>query len=295
MKAFKPRSVSRRAQSDYRLAQYLLFAVFLFVLSSWGETAHREINSGCVQLFPKEMENLKAWTRILGEHASDADFRKRYDKNEFVRHFIDIDNFPDSVASHKIEQNFELACEKYGKSFLIKNGTLPWSTDSTFKVLVSEFNKKDWHNAALTAANLGHYVADGFMPLHTVANYDGQFTGQKGVHARYEETLIDRYFNEIHLHPAPIQKIDHVQQYIFDYLYANNGKVNFLLIADKKAYKIAGEKHNNKYYQAFWDETRSMTIHQLEESSRVLASLIYTAWMDAGKPEIPKKPGLAER
>lgn len=277
-----------------RLVNYFILIVILVALSSWGETAHREINSGCVQLFPKEMENLKAWATILGDHGSDADFRKKYDKNEFVRHFIDIDNIPDFAANHKIEQNFALACEKYGKSFLIKNGTLPWSTDSTFKVLVHEFNIKDWHNAALTAAYLGHYVGDGFMPLHTAANYDGQLTAQKGVHKRYEETMIDRYFNEIHLHPGPIQKIDHVQQYIFDYLYANNGKVNLLLNADNAAFTIAGGKYNDIYYQAFWEKTRSMTIHQLEESTRVLASLIYTAWIDAGKPEIPKNPGLPE-
>lgn len=240
------------------------------------------------------MENLKAWGTILGDHGSDADFRKKYDKTEFVKHFIDIDNIPDFSKNHKIEQTFALACEKYGKSFLIKNGTLPWTTDSTFNVLVHEFKIRDWHSALLTAAYLGHYVGDGFMPLHTAANYDGQLTGQKGVHRRYEETMIDRYFNEIHLSPAPIQKIDHVQQYIFDYLYSNNDKVSQLLEADKESFTHANGKYNDTYYQTFWEKTRLMTIHQLEESTHVLASLIYTAWIDAGKPEIPRNPGLPE-
>lgn len=276
-----------------KLANYFILIVFLIVLSSWGETAHREINSGCVKLFPNEMENLKAWARMLGDYSSDADLRKKYIKTEFVKHFIDLDNIPDFVKNHKIEQNFTVACAKYGKEFLVKNGTLPWTTDSTYQILVQDFKNRQWHHAALTAADLGHYVADGFMPLHTVANYNGQMTGQTGVHSRYEETMIDRYFNEIHLHPAPILKISNIRQYIFDYLYASNRKSEMLLAADKEAFAAAGDRYNEIYYQTFWDKTRLMTTEQLEVATHVLASLIYTAWVDAGKPEIPQSPGLS--
>lgn len=277
-----------------KLANYVILIVFLLILSSWGETAHREINSGCVQLFPKEMENLKAWSSILGENCSEADFRKKYIKTEFVKHFIDLDNIPGFVEDHQIEQDFSAACAKYGKAFLVKNGTLPWTTDSTYQVLVQDFKIKQWHHAALTAADLGHYVADGFMPLHTVANYDGQLSGQTGVHSRYEEKMIDRYFNEVHLHPAPVQKIDNVRQYVFSYLYTSNRKSGLLLSADKEAFAAAGDRYNDIYYQTFWDKTRLMTTEQLENATHVLASLIYSAWLEAGKPEIPQNPGLSE-
>ncbi|MHB9143682.1 MAG: phospholipase C/P1 nuclease family protein [Paludibacter sp.] len=277
---------------NLKLRRYIILLVIFIGLSSWGEKAHRKINSSCVEFFPPELNHLKVWAPILGDHGSDADFRKKYDKPEFVKHFIDIDNYSDFVKSHKIVEDFKAANAKYGKAFVMKNGTLPWTTDSTYLTLVQNFKSRDWNRAALTAADLGHYVGDGFMPLHTAANYDGQLSGQTGVHRRYEEIMVDRYMNEIKFRPSAIHKVDQVQSYIFQYLYANNTKVNQLLQADKEAFKAAGDQYNDKYYQTFWEKTKAMTISQLEESSKTLASLIYTAWIEAGKPDIPKNPGL---
>jgi hypothetical protein len=270
-----------------KLTSYLVLFVILIGLCSWGEKAHRKINTSCVEFFPPELANLKVWAVVLGDHSSDADFRKKTDKPEFVKHFIDIDNYEDFVKKHKIEENFEAACSKYGKEVVMKNGTLPWSTDSTFKALVQNFKSGNWNQAALTAADLGHYVGDGFMPLHVTANYNGQFSGQTGVHHRYEETMIDRINNEIQIKPSPIKKIDDVQSFIFNYLYANNSKIAQLLKADKDAYEQAERQYNGAYYQSLWQKTRVLTIGQLQESSKILASLIFTAWLEAGKPRIP--------
>ncbi len=272
--------------------RYFVLLVLLIGLCSWGEKAHRKINASCVGFFPPELQNLKAWAPFLGDHSSDADFRKKTDKPEFVKHFIDIDNYDDFVKNHKIEENFEAACAKYGKGVVMKNGTLPWSTDSTYNALIRDFKSGKWSRAALTAADLGHYVADGFMPLHVTANYNGQLSGQTGVHRRYEETMIDRFIDEVQINPSPIRKIDQVQPYIFGYLYANHTKIAELLLADKEAFELAGHHHNDLYYNTFWRKTRALTIAQLQQSSKTLASLIYTAWIEAGKPPIPINPGL---
>lgn len=46
----------------------------------------------------------------------------------------------------------------------------------------------------ILAGTLGHYVGDLAQPLHTTENYDGQMTGQKGVHAFFEGPLVDELF-----------------------------------------------------------------------------------------------------
>jgi hypothetical protein len=40
------------------------------------------------------------------------------------------------------------------------------------------------------AADIGHYVADMHQPLHLTRNYNGQLTGNYGIHARYEGQMI---------------------------------------------------------------------------------------------------------
>ncbi|HBO76137.1 MAG TPA: hypothetical protein DD653_15835, partial [Marinilabiliales bacterium] len=62
------------------LLRYSLLFILLLGLCSWGEKAHRKINSSCVEFFPMELKQLKTWAIILGEHGSDADIRKKNDK-----------------------------------------------------------------------------------------------------------------------------------------------------------------------------------------------------------------------
>jgi hypothetical protein len=269
------------------LYRYSFLFVLLFVLCSWGEKAHQKINSSSVDFLPRELSQLKAWRDVLKAHGSDADFRKKDDKNEFVKHFIDIDNYDDFKAKRRIEPDFEKACQKYGRARVIKEGTLPWATDSTYRKLVHDFKSGDWNRAALTAADLGHYIGDGFMPLHITANYDGQLSSQKGIHRRYEETMIDRYIDQIQFKSSGCTKVDDVHSFIFNYLYANQSYVGILLQADAQAFVQAGQQYNEAYYASLWDKTSLFTGKLLEESSKTLARLIYTAWLEAGKPKIP--------
>jgi len=269
------------------LIRYFFLVALLVGLCSWGEKAHRKINSSCVEFFPKELNQLKVWAPILADHGSDADFRKKDDKNEFVKHFIDIDNYDDFNNKHWIEENFEKLCLKYGKAKVMKEGTLPWVTDSTYKALVQNFKSGNWSQAVLTTADLGHYVGDGFMPLHIAANYNGQLSGQEGIHRRYEETMIDRHIENIQFKTSTCSKIENVQSYVFNYLYSNHSYVNSLLLVDRQAYELAGRQYNETYYESLWAKSNLFTIHLLEESSKTLAGLIYSAWFEAGKPKIP--------
>lgn len=274
------------------VSRYFLLVVLLAGLCSWGEKAHQKINSSCVGFFPKEIQSLKVWGPILAEHGSDADIRKKDDKNEFVKHFIDIDNYEDFKSAGRIENAFEKACQKYGRARVIKEGTLPWATDSTYRELVENFKAGNWSRAVLTAADLGHYVGDGFMPLHITGNYNGQMSNQTGIHRRFEETMIDRYIDQIQLNSGNCNKIGNVHQFIFSYMYANNKYVNQLLHSDLVAYEYAGKAYNDVYYEALWKNSSVFTQKLLEESSRTMAALIYTAWIEAGKPKIPERPGI---
>lgn len=269
------------------LFRYFILFILLFGLGSWGDKAHRKISSTSVEFFPEELQNLKYWSSFLADHSSDADFLKKTDKTEVIKHYIDLDNYDSFKENHSIPEDFKTICSKYGRDVVKKNGTLPWSTDSAYKALVQDFKLRNWDQAALSAANLGHYVADGFMPLHGTANYDGQLSNQKGIHRRYEETMIDLNIDKIQVHISGIEKINSTQPFIFNYLDTNYSFVDSLLIADNQAFEIAGKTYNSTYYNSLWEKTGRFTNNLLEESSKSLAILIYTAWIEAGRPEIP--------
>ena len=255
------------------------------MLSSWGSKGHKKISQNFAACLPAQMTFLKpTWTNFVMNHAIDADSRKGQDPDESPRHYIDIDNYPVFVQTGTIPQAYDSVIQQYGYSFVIDQGILPWATIRTFDSLRNCFQRRDWNRSQLFAADLGHYVGDGHMPLHITRNYNGGMTGQTGIHSRYETSLVSRYETQI-VYPADSARyIDNVGGYVFDYLYANYGYVDSLLIADSYATTAAGGTGTDAYYQALWAKTGTFTKLLMEHASASLASLVYTAWVQAGSP-----------
>ncbi len=269
-----------------------LMIASLLLLCSWGEKGHQKINSSVPQSFPTRLNNYKGWSDVLSEHGSDPDKRRRVDPTEEIKHYIDIDAYADFIETHKIVEGKEAAFNKYGKEFIMKNGTLPWVTDSTYQVLVQQFEARDWAKAVLTAADLGHYVGDGHMPLHLTTNYDGKETGQQGIHSRYESKMINKYIDSIAVNASQLNKINNVTRYVFDYMYSNYQYKDSLLNADKVAFEKANHEYNDLYYQTLWNQTKGFTEKMIRESSKSTAELIRMAWIEAGRPRIPENIGF---
>jgi len=271
-----------------KATRYLLMMTMILFLCSWGEKGHHKINSSAPKFFPSGLNNYKGWSESLAAHGSDPDNRKRIDPTEGIRHYIDIDAYEDFVKTHKIVEGKEEAINKYGLEFIKKNGTLPWVTDSTYQVLVKQFKAKDWKMVVLTAADLGHYVGDGHMPLHLTTNYDGKLTNQGGIHARYESHMINLFVDSIPENITPIHDIANVSRYVFDYMYSNYQYKDSLLNADKYAFEKASHQYKDVYYQTLWLKTKGFTTKMIQGSSKSLAELITKAWSEAGKPTVPE-------
>jgi hypothetical protein len=270
----------------------ILFLPFVFLLCSWGSDGHYAISYRSSHFMPQAFLNLSDWADTLALHASDADDRKSWDPTESPKHYIDIDNYPVFVNSGKIPQTYDSIIQSYGTSFVENNGTLPWSTKATYDSIKNNFTKGNWHKVMYFASDLGHYVGDGHQPLHITSNYDGQNSGQSGVHSRFETSLIYRYLTQIQYTGDTIHFITNVNQFIFDYIYKNNGYVDSVLAADLYAYQLVGSHNGTAYYTAFWSKAGSLVNKLWRNASKSLAELLYTAWIEGGSP-IP--PWLSER
>lgn len=262
------------------------------LLIGWGGTGHSKISQYASLSYNSEMDDFNAWNYYLTSHASDADIRKKTDNTEGPKHYIDIDNYPEFVSNGSIPQNIVAAVSIHGKYFVFDNGILPWATQAAFDSLRNSMKRYDWTKAKQFAADLGHYVADGHMPLHITDNYDGYNTGNDGIHYRYESAMVNSYSSLISYTGTSAQTISDVNQYIFDYIYKNNSYVDSILDADTYAVSMAGGIRNDATYnsttykQALWDQTRKLTIKLFKNGSHALAELIYTAWVQAGKPSL---------
>lgn len=278
-----------------KIFQTTLFIAILILLVSWGSTGHRIINQHAPASFPYLLNFLEtSWTTILAEHASDADYRKEEDPTESPKHYIDIENYNEFQNYGRIPMSYDSAVMLHGSYFVIDNGTLPWSTVIAFDTLKRCFQRRDFTKASLVAADLGHYVADGHQPMHITRNYDGQTTGNDGIHSRYETSMINRYDDQISFTEDSAFLIPDVASYVFTYIYENHRYVDSVLIADDHATQVAGSTSGTTYYNDLWDQTSTFTVGLFNRASYALSSLIYTAWVNAGSP-LPYPAGIEEQ
>ena len=260
------------------------FANFVF---GWGDQGHKLINNKAVALLPTEMQAFTKWQDYITLHSVDPDNRKRDDKTEAPKHFIDIDFYKEFINGKMVEDKKELTAV-YGDSMVTRQGLLPWATLDTYNKLIQAFKDKNKDKVLLYTSDLGHYVGDGHQPMHTMLNYNGQLTNQKGVHARYEIKMVDKYIKDIEasITKANVKKVDAPFQFIFDYIADANSVQSVLLDADITATKMAGSTDNDEYLRLMWFKTKYVTEIQFQTAVSDCASLIYTAWLEAGKPDL---------
>lgn len=273
----------------------IIFSLIIVIISSfklsfaWGNKAHRLVNIRAIEMLPEEMNLMKEWKDYIGEHASDPDIRRDNgtDTTEWPKHFIDIDFYSEFVAGKMIYDKDELI-SLYSAETVTKMGLLPWAALEAYNKLVQSFKEKNRDKVLIFAADLGHYVADGHQPFHTMLNYDGQLTDQKGIHGRYESEMVNRYIDQISnsLTTREVKYVAEPLEYIFDFLTASNFYSPVIFTADKTSFAQAGSHGSEDYYKLLWFRTKHLTINQLSNASGVLASLIYSAWVDAGKPSL---------
>lgn len=275
--------------------QFIIILALIFIIPSynsvfaWGKKAHSLINTKAIENLPDEMNLMKTWKDYLGEHASDADIRRdtKVDTTEWPKHFIDIDFYPEFLNGKMISDKNQLV-NLYGEVKVMKMGLLPWATFETYTNLVQAFMEKNRNNVLIYASDLGHYVGDGHQAFHTMLNYDGQLTDQKGIHGRYESEMVNKYIDQITglIKSQTVEYVSDPLNCIFNYLTISNSIAPVIFSADKLAFNQTASHGSDDYYRLMWFRTKYLTIDQLSNASGILASLIYSAWIDAGKPSL---------
>jgi hypothetical protein len=262
--------------------------------AAWGFDIHRYIADHAIDLLPDGLRPFYQKNRaFIVEHAVDPDlWRTAGWSEEPPHHFLDLDAYgPPPFAA--LPREYDRAVQRWGRDFVEKNGTLPWRTAEMYGQLERAFEQvqrgaSPWaaENVKFYSAILAHYVADGHVPLHAVVNYDGQLTGQQGVHSRWETELVLRDMPTLHLSPMPPTAVDDPRAFMFEVLETAYPGAETILRADKIA--AAGrDTYDDGYFEILDRETRPLLERQLSSAITDVASIIYGAWDAAGRPAVP--------
>ena len=247
---------------------------------AWGWETHRYINENAVNYLPPEMDFFEDYRDYLREHSTDPDV----DDLPGYYHYIDIDYYTEFFEG-TFPHDWEEAVDQYGYDVITDNGTVPWVIELWTDSLTILMDDGEWETVWQLAAELGHYVADSHEPLHLTLNYNGQLTGNYGIHSRYETHMINPHLSELPLPDSTSNYWSSVIDSVFRYIDEIYPYVNEIIAADDLA---AGQdpNYNSTYYNLLWDELDSLTISVIHCAIVDLASIWQTAWINAGSPTL---------
>jgi zinc dependent phospholipase C len=264
--------------------------------NAWGLEAHKFIVSQAIDLLPDEIRPFFDANRaLIVEHAIDPDlWRNAGFTEEPPNHFLDMDAYG-PYPFKSLPRDYDAALKKFGKETLDRNGRVPWRTSEIAGRLIRGFEglpkQSQYARSDITffSAVIGHYVADANVPLHSVLNYDGQLTGQHGVHYRWESDLFIRYQNQLSLNPGRLKSIQNERDFIFDTLLESFQLAPAVLAADKEAVGNQ-DVYDDRYFEALFAKTKPILEKRLSDAITAVASVITSAWAQAGRPALPVTP-----
>lgn len=285
-------------------ACFLIIGLFIIITCcSWGFFAHYRINRLAVFTLPKGMAGFyKSNIEFITAHAISADKRRYVDSTEAPRHFLNADHYGKHPFSH-LPRNWFDAALKYSADTVIKYGTVPWTIQYNYFKLIRCFRDHDTTGILRTSANLAHYIADAHVPLHLTQNYNGQLTHQTGLHALWESRIPELFDNRYHYYIGRARYIKDPLSEAFKICRSSFSEVDSVLrferllnrsfpAGKKYALVLHGKKYERDYSEmyakAYQRMLNKMVERRLRSSILSVGSFWYSAWVDAGQPDLDK-------
>jgi hypothetical protein len=292
-------------KTNYMKPFFLLISLFTLSLPtvySWGFYGHERINYYAVFLLPPEMMVLyKPNIRFLQEHSADPDKRRYAVLEEGLRHYIDMDHYG-KFPFDSLPRNWKDAAEKFTPDSLQAHGIVPWHILIMMNRLTKAFREKNFASIMKNSAEIGHYISDAHVPLHTSSNHNGQYTNQRGIHGFWEsrvpELLAEKEFDFFIGKAAYLQAPgDYIWQRVLESTVAVDSVLQFekkLNNEFKEDQKYSFENRNGKtirQYSSNYTKTYNrildgMVERRMRQSIFSVASFWYTAWVNAGQPDL---------
>lgn len=274
-------------------AAFLVASLVPSSASAWGFVAHRYIMARAIDLLPPELkpffEHYRAEVVI---RVIDPDLWRNIGWEDDPNHFMDFGAKElGAYPFNELPREYGAALEKFGQATLKRDGLLPWREAEEFGNLRRGFEGLARGAAyapsdvILFAAVASHYMQDAHQPLHASNNYDGQLTGNTGVHARFERDLLERFESRLRVNPAAPSPTRNARDAAFEALLASHQLVDPILKADAKA-SAGKETYDADYFEKFFVTVRPVLEKRLADSITATAALIMGAWEQAGRPTL---------
>lgn len=231
--------------------------------------------------------------------------RKNY-RTFFIRHVlpqyydlqwtIDCDSL-----SSLVDQQLDCA-NAFARDHFSAHGILPYHLEKMQYDLTRAFEQKDQSRILRLSADMGHYVGDAHVPLHTTTNYNGQLTGQEGIHAFWESRIPELFADEeFDYFVGPAGYWQQPRQEFWEIVLSSHQLVDSVLLIESRLSRafprdqqfcfdqrldLTVRTQCRDYARAYHEAMDGMVEDRMRQAILALGSAWYTAWVNAGQPDL---------
>ena len=224
-------------------------------------------------------------------------------QNEVVRQYYE-DEWQFDCAG--LEELTGLSLPNCAEGVVVDNlseyGIIPYYLPVIKKRLTDAFAEGDLGKVMRFSADIGHYIGDAHVPLHTTVNYNGQLTNQDGIHAFWESRLPELFADEEYdFFVGPAEYIDDTDAYFWEIVLDSHQLLDSVLAIEKDLslsfpadQQFCYEERLDRtirtqcenYARAFHERLAGQVESRMRASILAVGSIWYTCWVDAGKPDL---------
>lgn len=282
---------------------------------TWGFFGHKMVNRLAVFTLPEKLLLFyKNNIEFITDHSVDPDKRRYSVPEEACRHYVDLDHYETVAPIDTVPKYWKDAIAKFTEDTLNAYGIVPWHINTMKFRLTEAFKEKDVDKILKASADIGHYIADAHVPLHATENYNGQLTGQTGIHGFWESRLPELFSDNYDFFVGRAYYVNDVLGLAWkasegsfnakDSVLDFERKLNATFPSDQKyTLEQKGQTQVKIYSKEYAKAYHVMLGNQVERRMRAsilaVGSVWYTCWVDAGQPDLtgvkPKKMNNEER
>ena len=185
-------------------------------------------------------------------------------------------------------RDYQAAVKKHTARVVRGNGVLPWNIGVYSEKLTKAFKAGDWDEARRVAAHLAFYVAEAHDPFSTTENDEGQHSGQRGVDSRFGTSLVDRFAAFFFVRPNNAVYVEDPTDHAFEICLSAHSWLENILLSDRRAKRGLGD-YNDEYYDRFYNQAGAILIREISDAATDVGSYWLTAWVNAGRPQLPSR------
>jgi len=243
------------------------------------ELAHRVVVEEAIDVLPKRLKNFyKDHREEIPSQSLEPVFPERGPDRRFLVDALLPFPFKGLPRSEPALQ------AKFGEA-AGEIGRLPWLIHESYDRLLEAFKAGDKNAILLGSDEIAGYMVDLNGPLNLTKNRDGQETGQHGLWLRLTEQLPQAMGKDLELDSDAANYLDNPDEYVFSVMLESYVWVDNILYLDALA-RRGKQGYSEYYFDDFARRAGPILDERLSHAAEDTGSYWYTAWTDAGRPEL---------